>query len=38
MSILPFSLLLGAILFLAGSKYYLSDMEKVAKIRLETSE
>jgi len=38
MSILPFSLLLGAILFLTGSKYYLSDMEKVAKIRLETSE
>jgi len=35
MSILPFSLLLGAILFLIGSKYYIADMEKVDTIRLE---
>ncbi len=35
MSILPFSLLLGALLFLIGSKYYISDMEKVDTIRLE---
>jgi MFS family permease len=38
MSILPFFLLLGALLFWIGSKYYLSDMEKVAKIHLEASE
>jgi MFS family permease len=38
MSILPFFLLLGALLFWIGSRYYLSDMEKVAKIRLEASE
>ncbi len=35
MSILPFSLLLGALLFLIGSKYYISDMEKVVSVRLE---
>ena len=38
MSILPFSLLIGALLFLIGSRYYLSDMEKVAKVRLVASE
>lgn len=38
MSILPFFLLLGALLFWIGSRYYLSDMEKVAKIRLEVTE
>ncbi len=35
MSILPFSLLIGALLFLIGSRYYISDMEKVDSIRLE---
>ena len=35
MSILPFSLIIGALLFLMGSKYYISDMDKVAKVRLE---
>jgi predicted MFS family arabinose efflux permease len=38
MSILPFSLLMGALFFLIGSKYYISDMDKVAKIHLEASE
>ena len=35
LSILPFVLMAGAILFFIGSKYYTSDMEKVAKIKLE---
>lgn len=35
MSILPFSLLLGALLFLIGSRYYMTDMEKVTHIKLE---
>lgn len=35
MSILPFSLVLGALLFLIGSRYYVSDMEKVATVKLE---
>jgi MFS family permease len=35
LSILPFVLMAGAILFYIGSRYYLSDMEKVAKIKLE---
>jgi MFS family permease len=35
MSILPFSLLLGALLFLIGSRYYNSDMSKVSPIKLE---
>jgi len=35
MSILPFSLLLGALLFLWGSRYYVTDMEKVATVKLE---
>ncbi|MCI0522746.1 MAG: MFS transporter, partial [Bacteroidales bacterium] len=34
MSILPFSLVLGALLFLIGSRYYVSDMEKVAAVKL----
>ncbi len=38
MSILPFVLLIGTLLFFLGSKYYLKDMEKVAKIKLETAE
>jgi len=38
MSILPFALLIGALLFYLGSKYYLSDMNKVAKVRLEIAE
>jgi MFS family permease len=37
-SILPFSLLLGAILFLIGSRYYTRDMEKVTKVQLQASE
>ena len=35
MSILPFVLLIGALLFYIGSRYYNGDMEKVAKINLE---
>ncbi|HZY24347.1 MAG TPA: MFS transporter [Bacteroidales bacterium] len=35
LSVLPFVLLLGAILFWIGSKYYVKDLEKVATIRLE---
>jgi MFS family permease len=35
MSILPFSLVLGALLFLIGSRYYVSDMEKVTAVKLE---
>jgi MFS family permease len=35
MSILPFSLLLGALLFLIGSRYYMTDMEKVTYVQLE---
>lgn len=38
MSILPFILLIGALLFYLGSKYYLEDMQKVAKIKLEVKE
>jgi MFS family permease len=36
-SILPFALLIGTILFYLGSRYYVSDMDKVAKIRLEVA-
>ena len=36
--ILPFILMIGAILFYIGSRYYISDMEKVAKIKLEAEE
>ncbi|MGD0342093.1 MAG: MFS transporter [Bacteroidales bacterium] len=35
LSILPFVLLVGSALFFAGSKYYVRDMDKVAKIKLE---
>jgi MFS family permease len=35
MSILPFSLLLGALLFYIGSRYYVRDMEKVARVQLQ---
>lgn len=34
-SILPFSLLLGALLFLAGARYYLKDLKRVAPVTLE---
>jgi MFS family permease len=37
-SILPFVLLIGTILFFLGSKYYVADMGKVAKIKLEAAE
>jgi MFS family permease len=35
MSILPFVLILGSLLFYIGSRFYLADMDKVAKIKLE---
>jgi MFS family permease len=35
LSVLPFVLVVGAILFWMGSKHYVSDMGKVAKIQLE---
>ncbi len=38
MSILPFVLIIGTLLFYLGSRYYLSDMEKVPRIKLETAE
>jgi len=34
-SILPFSLLLGGLLFLIGARYYVKDMKKVAHVTLE---
>jgi MFS family permease len=34
LSILPFVLMIGAFLFFLGSKYYLKDLDKVAKIQL----
>jgi len=37
LSILPFVLVLGSILFYLGSRYYVSDMEKVTKIELEAA-
>jgi MFS family permease len=37
MSILPFMLLIGSGLFFLGSRYYLNDMEKVAKVNLEVA-
>jgi MFS family permease len=37
LSILPFILLIGALLFYLGSRYYEKDMEKVTKIRLEAA-
>jgi fucose permease len=36
--ILPFALVLGALLFYLGSRYYESDFNKVAKIALEAEE
>lgn len=35
LALLPFMLLLGAILFFAGSRFYVNDIEKTEKIRLE---
>jgi disulfide bond formation protein DsbB len=35
LSILPFVLLIGSTLFFFGSRYYVKDIEKVAKIKLE---
>jgi MFS family permease len=37
MSILPFVLLIGALLFYIGSKYYIKDLEKVAPVNLEVA-
>jgi MFS family permease len=37
LSILPFVLLVGSLLFYLGSRYYAKDMEKVAKIKLEAA-
>jgi MFS family permease len=37
LSILPFILILGALLFYLGSRYYEKDMEKVQKIKLEVA-
>jgi MFS family permease len=38
MLVLPFALLTGAVLFYIGSRYYISDMNKVARIELEVIE
>jgi Na+/melibiose symporter-like transporter len=38
MTILPFSLLIGAMLFFIGSRFYLVDMDKVANVKLEVEE
>jgi MFS family permease len=38
LSILPFALLIGTLLFWLGSRHYLSDLDKVAKIKLETAD
>lgn len=37
MSILPFVLMIGAVLFYLGSRYYEKDMDKVPKIHLEAA-
>jgi len=37
LSILPFILIIGSVLFYIGSRYYVKDMEKVAKIKLEAA-
>jgi MFS family permease len=37
LSILPFVLIVGAVLFYLGSRYYEKDMEKVPKINLEAA-
>jgi MFS family permease len=38
MSILPFVLLIGSLLFYIGSRYYLKDMAKVPPVQLEVAE
>jgi len=37
LSVLPFVLILGAVLFYLGSRYYVKDMEKVVKVKLEVA-
>jgi MFS family permease len=37
LSILPFVLVIGAVLFYLGSRHYITDMEKVTKIELEVA-
>jgi fucose permease len=37
LSILPFVLMLGALLFYLGSRHYVNDMGRVTKINLETA-
>jgi len=37
-SILPFVLMIGALLFYLGSRHYIVDMERVTKVNLETAE
>jgi hypothetical protein len=37
LSVLPFVLVVGSVLFYIGSRYYVKDMEKVAKIQLEAA-
>jgi MFS family permease len=37
LAVLPFILLIGALLFYLGSKYYEKDMEKVTKVNLEVA-
>jgi len=37
LSILPFVLMAGALLFYLGSRYYEKDIEKVTKIKLEVA-
>jgi sugar phosphate permease len=38
LSVLPFVLIIGSVLFYLGSRYYVRDMEKVTKIELEAAE
>ncbi len=38
LSVLPFFLVVGSVLFYIGSRYYLKDLEKVTKIQLEAAE
>ena len=37
MALLPFMLILGAILFYTGSRFYVRDLEKTEKINLEAA-
>ncbi|MCE5347965.1 MAG: MFS transporter [Bacteroidales bacterium] len=37
LSVLPFVLMLGAVLFYLGSRYYVKDMDKVVKVKLEVA-